>query len=106
MFLFKVFLCRNTWNPTYDRVIFYYESAKEVETLPLKELYHHKNELSTPLVPLKSKEDSTNETLQVVGILGKNAYIEVQEMSYKWASTNAFMTPTKEYCSNSCDNIA
>ena len=50
-------------NPTYDRVIFYYESAKEVETLPLKEIYHHKNELSTPLLPLNSNKDATNETL-------------------------------------------
>ena len=49
-------------NPTYDRVIFYYASAKEVETLYIKEIYHHKNELSTPLVPSKSKEDETNET--------------------------------------------
>ena len=70
-------------NPTYDRVIFYYASAKEVETLYIKEIYHHKNELSTPLVPSKSKEDATNETLQVVGILGKTRDNEVQEMSYK-----------------------
>ena len=48
-----------------------------METLPLKEIYHHKNELATPLVPSNSKEDSTNDTLQVVGILGKNPYIEV-----------------------------
>ena len=70
-------------NPTYDRVIFYYASAKKVETLPLKEIYQHKHEPSTPLLPSKSKEEETNETLQVVGILGKTPYIEVQEMSYK-----------------------
>ena len=77
-----------------------------METLPLKEIYHHKDELATPLVPSNSKEDSTNDTLQVVGILGKNPYIEEQEMRYKWASANAFMTPTKEDCRNSCDNVA
>ena len=77
-----------------------------METLPLKEIYHHKNQLSTSLLPSKSKEDATNETLQVVGTLGKTRYNEVQEMSYKWASSNAFMTPTKEDCTNWCDNVA